>query len=1753
MQQYNKLSRDTRPQEQPAGTYPFGKNGIQGHVKGATINEPGFLPSSAQIPFIPMGVLETDRYPIIFSTNNTDSAIGYYDIDNDVYEPILDDRLLPFKLGFNTDRYIIGEVQRNYKGELVGAFTDKHLPPFYLNFDNPQVTSLQDMMLFPVAKLPSVETDLQSGGTLLPGAYYAAVRLVKKDGTETSFLAVSAPKIITGTSGQVTDQALLIKIGKIDPAYENVQVAIISKINGVTSAVQMLNSTPMVVEGSVLYTGAELTETIGMEEILIPMRVYKRVGTMGQLNDALYIADLESEGELKMQPYASLVKLRWHSSLITVDPPLPEVADGTKKAFMHREVYAFYIRYKRRGGSSTPAYHIPGPALTGADLAASSAGVLEGVNTPKFRLEDTIPEFDLTSKSGAMGKWQNSVETYPNTDDYDASAVGGEDLRGQLVRHHRMPSVSWCKQHLYAAEPEYGRRKLDQLGISVENVIIPAEYADEIIGWEIFYAKRTLGNSTVLGQSLLLFGGRKHNEPEFNAALYFSTGGNFSSFTDFDDSDEKPIRLDQSIFHFHGFDYLYNDPNILPTYFSLELKLRRTNIRGTGGVIEDGDYGEGSHNDAPIVYLLDYLQKGDIPTLPFKRIKRIDTSETKRPIQVPNNIPTGKWQNIGVEAYLGGVFSTPEKLIPDNEVYTHAHGTKRNRANTLQYETTFLANLMADREELYAPFTGQSLVRAGASEEINNSTVFYQGDTYISDYSFHTYGWSDWAQGNNADQMAKGTRVVRRFICETASNLYARYEDPGNLYSRYYPKSPLVVGSRDNYLTQFSRSFDPNQFGYNKDANALDDLISAGVFNTYAEEITLHPHRIHRGGKLSRQTKYRSWRTWLPLDYYETQKNMGRIINLEGMDDRLLIHHEHALFLTEDKTKLESDLISVTLGSGDIFQFEPQEGLSSKLGYAGTQHELACVRTPVGYYFVDSVEGHIFVYKEGLRLINGMLHTFFQQFLRLKDQNVFTGNGYTIGYDPTYKRILLTAKNRTVQVANFQEYDPADLATLPVGTIVRKDGRYLEYLGVNATAYNCPTENLPVAENLFLEIPENTPIGTVVGTVQGQFVDNFYFDAPNAKFALEAATGKVRLIGALDFFQENYYEITGKGVNSLGNDPFVLTVNVTMVNQAPVVIGGEVTVEDTQPGGTEVFDVQATDRENNGLTYTLVNGNEAGHFSIDLLSGKIFIAASGQLDVDQQARYELTVRVNDGTHQVDTLVVINLIHINQPPQPVNYALTILDTTPTGEVLLTLNNVEDPENDALVFLLVSQTVPDVFEFDPATLQLKLKNNSLLDPSITPQHQVVISISDQINPPVNCTVTISVIYDLASLAFLPDQASCTGGGDPCPVGWTLSPDGLTCSRTLTEAAVNNGTQINVCEATYPVYAKYGALIYAAGYNQNGTGTIQHWVNQAPWNNPNMSYTEGVLNRAGVWGCTAVPLGEPVGFVVRINVPATKTYYVGMAADNKCRLVVDGNVIIDQDQYALGENSPLDWNEEAAFRFWHIYPLTLTQGVHYIGLEAIDYGVAAGFGAEIYDNTVAELQAAYLHPDFVANPGTFPAQGNHYGNLNLIYSTRWARGGTFQSGTTIGYSCATDGYVLDTTTDPPVCTLIETQPAVISSKIWAKVKLMDVRLNKQIMLYNNDVAVKMFQTVQVPFYPGVLGHVDCGGTQQHYLNVLKSGTAQKNDCPSGVGSIVKFSAPAGLFIGSSQTAVDQLAQEYVDDDKQAFANSTGKCTPV
>ena len=1081
-----KLFMDTTPEDQPVGTYPFAKNGVQYDLEGSSFNEPGFRKlSGVTIPYIVNGVIETDKYPVIFSTDNTHSAIGLLDTDNEVYIPILNDAtwgLVDINgnsefLGFNTKYYITGESQRNYKGELVVSFTDKHTWPMFLNVDNPNISDVENLRLFPHFKPPIVVGKPISGGVVAAGAYYVAVGYEKIDGTSTPYVTISEVILVqNGSVVGVPAKAINITITGADTSYDFIRIAIISKINGVTNSVELTDYLPITTGVlNLIYTGSNLSSVVDTTQVLTPMAVYDRVNTIGQLNDYLYVGGLHSEPDFNdLQPYACAVQAEWVSSMVTPTAPTEDMLNGTVRGMMHQEVYGLYIRYRKTRGGFTKWFTIPGNTPTSDNLSASSEASTGGATTtfPKFQVEDTIPYFDPINLSGGTGVWKNTSELYPNTVDYDASGIGGRDLRGQHVLHHRMPSIRWCQKNLYPTAANYCKTDLDILNIRLINVRVPAKYSTLIDGYELGFALRTVGNMTVCGQSTMLHAAPAQQfagSADGTTAMYTSGGNwhsNYYARTFDSNTGINPLRF--STFRIHAFDILFNKPSISPTFVSAQAKLYKGDLRNPLVYLEGGDLestvdgigtSTGTGGDGPIAFIIDYTQ-GDTPApiAPGSYLRAISSSN-----YLTNNTNINNFINVKHENCFAGYMRGSDWVFPYGSVGMRAYHGRSTEADigSPGFEYSYLVNLIATPPDVYSSFLSQSIVSAGLAKALTDGSVFLTGDTFASDYTFHTYGrFSSDDHTLATDTGIQCIKAIRRIVCESISNIALRYEVPGNIYSQWYPHNPTASHSPLNcYPIYFLRTQDPNQFGYTKDFNAVNDLVDQTIYSPFQEYLVDFPYRIHRGGKANRTNKPRSWRTFLPLDYYEMQKNMGNIIHLEGMDDRLIIHMQNAMFITQDKAKLDAGVLSITLGAGDIFQFQPQEATSSKLGYAGTRHDLACVRTPAGYIFCDAQLGEMYLFKGKLENLNAGINTFLRDALKIVANNTYVGNGITIGYDQKYKRILLTVKNLVLASGAtpkvFVDTD-AFWASLSVNDIVLYNGRLVKFKGTNTSSYNCP-------------------------------------------------------------------------------------------------------------------------------------------------------------------------------------------------------------------------------------------------------------------------------------------------------------------------------------------------------------------------------------------------------------------------------------------------------------------------------------------------------------------------------------------------------------------------------------------------------------------------------------------------------------------------------------------------------------------------
>lgn len=171
------------------------------------------------------------------------------------------------------------------------------------------------------------------------------------------------------------------------------------------------------------------------------------------------------------------------------------------------------------------------------------------------------------------------------------------------------------------------------------------------------------------------------------------------------------------------------------------------------------------------------------------------------------------------------------------------------------------------------------------------------------------------------------------------------------------------------------------------------------------------------------QDKYRFF---LALDYKDIPRNRGEITKLFTLGSILYLHTERSLFVTRGRQQLGlSDSTQAFVGSGDIFEQNPDEMIPTTEGYGGTDCQFASLTTRFGQFFVNRKDRRVYMMGENIEELSslGMEKWFLENipyalesYIDLEEIANFDAPteffGFTAAYDPKYKRIILSKRER---------------------------------------------------------------------------------------------------------------------------------------------------------------------------------------------------------------------------------------------------------------------------------------------------------------------------------------------------------------------------------------------------------------------------------------------------------------------------------------------------------------------------------------------------------------------------------------------------------------------------------------------------------------------------------------------------------------------------------------------------------------------
>ncbi len=374
----------------------------------------------------------------------------------------------------------------------------------------------------------------------------------------------------------------------------------------------------------------------------------------------------------------------------------------------------------------------------------------------------------------------------------------------------------------------------------------------------------------------------------------------------------------------------------------------------------------------------------------------------------------------------------------------------------------------------------------------------------------------------------------------------------------------------------------------------------------------------------------------------------------------------------------------------------------------------------------------------------------------------------TVGNDLNTFAISSTG---VITVADSSQLDFETTSTFNLTVKVTDDG--IGHLSDTAviTINLSDVNELPVITNQTFTLPENSLNGSIVGTVfatDSDAGDNLSFSIITGNdlntFAI-SSTGVITVADSnqLDFETISTFNLTVKvtddGIGHL-NDTGVITINLSGVNELPIIINQTFMLPENSLNGSIVGTVFATDPDaGDYLSFSITTGNDLNIFTISS-TGVITIADSSQLDFETFSMFNLTVQVTDdgiGTLISTAVISINISPINGLPIINDQSFLLAENSQNGNVVGTVIASDPDVADSLSYSITAGNRLNAFSINNVTGEITVADSNQLDYETTPIFNLTVQVTDNGVGHLSNTATISI--GLTDINETPNSISLT----------------------------------------------------------------------------------------------------------------------------------------------------------------------------------------------------------------------------------------------------------------------------------------------------------------------------------------------------------------------------------------------------------
>ncbi|MBC7817911.1 MAG: cadherin repeat domain-containing protein, partial [Planctomycetaceae bacterium] len=295
--------------------------------------------------------------------------------------------------------------------------------------------------------------------------------------------------------------------------------------------------------------------------------------------------------------------------------------------------------------------------------------------------------------------------------------------------------------------------------------------------------------------------------------------------------------------------------------------------------------------------------------------------------------------------------------------------------------------------------------------------------------------------------------------------------------------------------------------------------------------------------------------------------------------------------------------------------------------------------------------------------------------------------------------------------------------------------------------------DIPTISSATFSLPENSPNGTVVGTIVANDQDAgdtkaFLLGQDNLSgvFAIDSAGVLTVANSSILNFEARTSITVHVQVTDSGQAWAVttFTVNLSNVNDAPVVGSATITRNEHLPNGASIGVLSSSDQDaNDSRTWAITGGNVDGAFAINPTTGLITVATSTAMNFEVTPTFVLTIQATDtgGLTGTGTLT-INLANINEAPIVSAGTFSLPENSVNGTVVGTVPAV-DPDAGAVVTYAITSAAPTgAFAVDAATGQITVANSALLNFETTPAPFFFVRATDQFGMSTTNRMTVNL---------------------------------------------------------------------------------------------------------------------------------------------------------------------------------------------------------------------------------------------------------------------------------------------------------------------------------------------------------------------------------------------------------------------------